>query len=312
MTTIHIPFSSGRWVRNITDVHGVTGTAWLAALPDLLAVCAQRWSLTLLPAFPDLSYNYVAPALLPDGTPVVLKAGVPHSEFSGEIEALRWFAGEGSVRLLDADDTLAVSLQERLLPGSALQDLGDDDQITLTAAQVMQHLWKPAPTTHGFTTLTRWANGLKKLRNLFNGGYGPFPPELVDRAQGLFRELLSGDVEQTLIHGDMHAGNILLSERGWLAIDPKGVVGHPLYDVGNFVNDLSPLGDPIAERHATLRRANLLAEALGVDRREILSWALAHAVLSGWWSYEDHGAGWEWAFTRAAHTADLLDNHLSC
>jgi streptomycin 6-kinase len=190
-----------------------------------------------------------------------------------------------------------------------VSELDDEDAITRTAAQVMQKLWKPAPTTHNFTTLTRWANGLNQLRNLFNGGYGPFPPALVDRAQGLFRELLSGDVEHTLIHGDLHTGNILLSARGWLTIDPKGVVGLPLYDAGNFVNDLDPLGDAAAERHATLRRASVLAETLGVDRREILTWAVAHAVLSGWWSYEDHGAGWEWAFTRAAHAAHLLDRN---
>lgn len=295
-------------IRNIIDVHGQTGADWLRSLPRLLDECAQRWSLTLLPPFPDLSYNYVAPVLLADGTPAVLKAGVPHREFSGELYALRWFDGDGSMRLLASDETLAVGLQERLLPGDALGTLQDEEQIVTIAAQVMQRLWKPAPAAHSFTILTYWANGLTKLRAAFNGGCGPFPADLVDRAQGLFGEFLNGDTEHTLIHGDMHNGNILSSQRGWLCIDPKGVVGLPLYDAGTFINNLDPLGDPITERRATLRRASILAEVLGADRRVLLSWALAQAVLSGWWSYEDHGEGWEWAFTRAAHAARLLED----
>ena len=48
------------------------------ALPSLLSDYAQRWSLKLLPPF-ALSYHYVAPAIRADGSPAVLKAGVPIS-----------------------------------------------------------------------------------------------------------------------------------------------------------------------------------------------------------------------------------------
>ena len=50
---------------------------------------------------------------------------------------------------------------------------------------------------------------------------------------------------------------------------------------------------------------SLLAEALGVARGDILAWAEAHAVLSAWWSYEDHGVGWERAVELAALYAGL-------
>jgi streptomycin 6-kinase len=42
-----------------------------------------------------------------------------------------------------------------------------------------------------------------------------------------------------------------------------------------------------------------LAEALGAPPAALLAWAEAHAVLSAWWSYEDHGAGWEWPISLA-------------
>ena len=41
-------------------------------------------------------------------------------------------------------------------------------------------------------------------------------------------------------------------------------------------------------------RADQFAEALGLDRARLTGWAFAQAVLSGWWSYEDHRRGWEY------------------
>ena len=37
------------------------------------------------------------------------------------------------------------------------------------------------------------------------------------------------------------------------------------------------------------RRVAILAEVLGFDPRRIAGWGYAQAVLSAWWSYEDHG-----------------------
>ena len=49
-------------------------------------------------------------------------------------------------------------------------------------------------------------------------------------------ELLSSAGEPMLLHGDLHHYNILAAERQpWLAIDPKGVVGDPVYETGVFL-----------------------------------------------------------------------------
>ncbi len=41
------------------------------------------------------------------------------------------------------------------------------------------------------------------------------------------------------------------------------------------------------------RRVDLLAEALGFECERTAGWGLAQAVLSAWWSYEDHERCWE-------------------
>ena len=292
--------------QKIIDVHGQTGVAWLARLPMLLADAAARWSLTVLPPFPELSYNYVAPAVGPDGAALVLKAGVPHRELWDEADALRLFAGRGIARLVAADRARGVLLLERVLPGDSLRAIAGDEAQTRVVAQVLWALdGVTLPEGHGFRTIAHLARGFERLRAEF-GGVGPFPAERVARAEGLFGELIAGLATVRLIHGDLNPGNILRATRAdWLAIDPKGYAGDPLWDVATFLND-PPRGlSPDDLRRLQARRVALLAEALDAARGEILAWAEAHAVLSAWWSYEDHGAGWEPGVALAALYAGL-------
>lgn len=106
------------FARTIIELYGETGVEWLERLPALITHCAQRWSLTVLPPFEPLSYNYVAPAVRTDGTPVVLKLGVPNPELRTEIEALRLYAGRGMVQLLEVDREQGAMLLKRLEPGT--------------------------------------------------------------------------------------------------------------------------------------------------------------------------------------------------
>jgi len=113
------------------------GNEWLKRLPTLLADCARCWSLTILPPFPNLSFNYVAPVIRADGTEAVLKVGVPYKELLTEIAALRLYDGKNSVRLLEADSERGVLLLERLRPGMVLTTLADeanDEKATSIAA----------------------------------------------------------------------------------------------------------------------------------------------------------------------------------
>ena len=276
--------------RQIIDVHGPTGKIWLAHLPALIDDLAARWSLTILPPFPELSYNYVTPVIGPGGEPLVLKAGVPHGELWSEIDALRLFDGRGSVRLVADDRAAGALLLERVLPGDSLKAVAGDDEQVATLAAVISRLSCPLPAIHPFRTIADLARGLDRLRAAFNGGYGPFPPARVDRAAALFRELTGEPGAPALIHGDMNPGNILRATREpWLAIDPKGYAGDSLWDAATFLNDPPPGLPPDELRRLQARRVAVLAETLEQPRAAVLAWAEAHAVLSAWWTYEDHG-----------------------
>jgi streptomycin 6-kinase len=235
------------------------------------------------------------------GEPAVLKVGVPGRELTCQVEALRLWNGSGACRLLEADAQRGLLLMERVLPGEPLKTLADDEQVVRVALEVMRRLWKPAPERHTFPHLAEWIGDLQKLRARFGTGCGPFPAAQVERAERQFAELMRRPDPDMLIHGDMNWGNILRGTREpWLAIDPKGVVGDPLYDVATFLND-PPEGLSRAElRRLLARRVDQIAEGLGADRRRVRDWAQAHCILAGYWTYEDHnGQGWEGAFEMA-------------
>jgi streptomycin 6-kinase len=108
------------------------------------------------------------------------------------------------------------------------------------------------------------------------------------------------------MHGDFHHYNILLSERGWLVIDPKGVIGPVGYEIGPLMlNPWNSILDRISFKAQTERRVRIISERLGWDRKSIINWATAHAILSAWWDMQPDGTGGEYSLWCAEVFASL-------
>jgi streptomycin 6-kinase len=180
---------------------------------------------------------------------------VPHRESVREADALRFWDGRGAVRLLAAAGTNLLLL-ERCVPGTPL---GREDLDV--AAQVLRALHRPAPL--GFRSLA--AEARRWERTIPAKGY---ERPLVDRALGLLRELAPTQGEAVVLHQDLHAGNILLGERGWLAIDPKPLAGEREFDVVALARNAP---DPP-------RCVRELAARLELDRERAHGWAYVQAL----------------------------------
>jgi streptomycin 6-kinase len=287
------------FLHNIHNAFGEAGQKWLRDLPSLLDEAAQKWDLTLGEPL-LLSYNYVCAATRADGCEVVLKLGVPNRELLSELKALRLFNGDGACGLLEADDDRYMFLLERLRPGEMLVMLDDDEGRTNIAAEVMQRIWRTPPETEGFIKLSEWFAELDGLRPRYQGGTGPFPKTLVERVESLLPELFADSGPHVLMHGDFHHFNILSSERGWLVIDPKGVIGPRGYEVTPFLTN--PIPDwpyrPESLRQ-TERRIAILGERLGWARETIRDWGICHCLLSAWWDLTPDDTGIEYSIACA-------------
>jgi streptomycin 6-kinase len=292
MTIVSIPDEFDQRVRS---TFGSAGSDWLERLPGILRSIEQRWSLTLQAPFQPLSYNYVASAHRKDGSSVVMKAGVPNPELTSEVEALRHYGGNGAVFLLEASPEEGLLLLERLQPGVPVLQLDDDRKATSIAIQVMRQLWKPALPENHFRCIADWAMGFQRLYGTFDGGTGPFPAQMVARAENLYQELIASSQPGVVLHGDLHHWNILSAQRQpWLAIDPKGILGEPAYEVGAWLRNPFPFLNNFTDaQKITDRRLHQFSDELGFDRNRVRDWAFAQAVLSAWWGYEDGDENWQ-------------------
>ena len=292
---------SSNFIQTIQNVFGEKGRAWLDSLPRLIDAARHRWGLKNIQTVPNLSYNYVAFAERPSSIhsnqleEVVLKIGVPSPELTSEMTALRPLQRPGCCYLARSRPQQGMLLMERVRPGKMLSTLKDDEEATHFAADVMLKLWKPTTLNSALIQLSDWFKGFDKLRRRFEGGTGPLEKKLVERAERAVRDFFAEEYTPMLIHGDLHHFNILSSERGWLVIDPKGVIGPPAYEVGPLlVNPWGDLSKYKEIQRLTERRIAILSERLGFEKERIREWGIAHAILSAWWGIEDN-TGWEYA-----------------
>jgi streptomycin 6-kinase len=82
---------------------------------------------------------------------------------------------------------------------------------------------------------------------------------------------------------------LLDSERGWLAIDPKGIVGELAYELGAALRNPVEQPELFAQPSTINKRVDAFAKALSLDAGRILGWAFAQAVLAAVWELEDDG-----------------------
>jgi len=277
--------------QTVIDICGAAGEAWLAELPDLLQAAAERWQLRLGHPLPGMAYNYVGWATRDDGSPAVVKIGIPDGEWRFEIAALRAFASRGAVRLLESWPERRAFLLEALQPGRPLAKEPDEDHAMQITAGLLRELWAPPPAGGEFPTIGDWAQGLPRLRTRFEGGTGPFPRALVERVEANFRTLLANPGPKKLLHGDVHHWNILSTgshAAGYALIDPKGLLGEAEYDLMPWLRNNLPDAESPAEWRARIsRRIDRFAELLDFDRQRLRAWGQAESLLSAWWSYED-------------------------
>jgi streptomycin 6-kinase len=245
--------------------------AWLERLSDSLAILARRWSLTLGDPFEDVSCAWVAPVALADGTSAVLKLGMPHMEGEHEIYGLRFWDGDPTVRLLQADEALGAMLLERCEPGTSLRALPEPEQ-DLVIAGLLRRLWRSPSPPHLFRSLSVLTEYWSE-ETLADAERWP-DTAIVREGLHLFKELPRSAPTQVVLATDLHAGNVLRSQREqWLVIDPKPFVGDPAYDATQhlFNCDSRMRSDPTATMHR-------MADLLEVDYERVRLWTFARAA----------------------------------
>jgi streptomycin 6-kinase len=242
--------------------------AWQDRLPRLVEECATQWDLELEDPLPGGNVSVVLPA-----GDAVLKIQWPHRESEHEAAALELWDGDGAVRLVAHDEERHALLLERCRPGTHLRELDADAALGVLIG-LLPRLWKPAGLP--FRSLAEeagwWAG---HIRDEWDEAGRPFEEELVDAAVSALEELAPTQGEQVLIHQDLHADNVLATEREpWLAIDPKPLVGEREFGLAPIIRSVE-LGH---SKREVVRRLDRLSSELDLDRERARGWALGQTI----------------------------------
>lgn len=237
----------------------------------------KRWNLTPDGEPIETHTSNLLPVGSPNG-PAMLK--VPKADDTDEQTeiALRCYNGIGAVKLLASDGQ--TTLMERTDP----QDLkslalsGQDDQASKIIASTIAKLHEysgPLPD-------------LPKIEDVFAPLLNSTDLRFKACANSA-REMLA-EPNRILLHRDIHHENILNSPRGWLAIDPKGVIGPPIYEFANSFHNPVPHIELLRDADRMQRMADIFANNSPHSAKDLLRAAHAHAAISTIWHENDGGS----------------------
>ena len=216
------------------------------------------------------------------GAQLVLKLSPPNgvggarartAQAGWEVAALRVWQGRGAAAVRAFDAVSGALLLERIIPGTHLPQ-GDPEEGARVAAEVLAAL-------HGAGVDPAWA--LPHLAEWFDGllGFGTPVPEryepealgwrYLDGARAAGVDLCVEGGVRVLLHGDFLNKNLLLGPAGYVAVDPRPMLGDPCCDVGFFAASYRPATHVV-------RVARLAAARLGYDVARAARWAAVWAV----------------------------------
>ena len=236
---------------------------------------------------------------LAGGQRVVFKMTDPDDDEVGQAAFLAAMAGRGTVRVLRQRGT--AFLMERVVPvGASLVRMalaGREDAATRVLCDAVGHVAARRKQLMAATGLSDWRGRTKAIHATAARPEGSW----LRRASDALREVESDRSGWRPIHADIHHGNVLHDrERGWLMIDPKGMIGPPEADIANILTNPFPHAAHVLRPARLLRQADVIAEHRGMTRDAVLRWTWLHASCASCW--DDSGPYWR----RVADAADRL------
>lgn len=232
----------------------------------------------------------------------ILKITEQEEELRGAA-LMQWFDGVSAARVLACEGP--ALLLERVVGDRSLAEMarrGLDDEATRILCRTAMALHAPhrRPPPASLVPLTIWFEALQPTAAKYGGVF--------NKAAVAAASLLSAPQEAVVLHGDFHHENVLDGgARGWLVIDPKGLIGERSFEYANLFRNPDP--EVALAPGQVGRRARIVADEAVLDPVRLMKWVLAYAGLSAAWSLQSgHDPGPGLTIAIAEEAAALLAN----
>ena len=246
-------------------------------LTNKLSFYKQLWGLAD-DGEPFASYSGFLQPVTYKGAKCMLKIAAREKDKRGN-GLMAWWNGNAAAPILRYDEN--ALLMERAMGDRSLVEMaknGRDDEASSIICSVIAKLHAQKSSCPDLVPLDIWFKDLKAAAAKYGGVFGS--------CNKIANKLLRDPVDEVVLHGDIHHGNILdFGAKGWLAIDPKGLLGERGFDYANLFCNPDVVTATKPGRLA--QRVKVISAEAGLDPVRLLQWIAAWAGLSAAWAHDD-------------------------
>lgn len=164
----------------------------------------------------------------------ILKMREDKKVIEDEYQTLSEYNGKSFCKVYECDTNEGILLEERIEPGIELKEEPSLEKRVKIFCQLVKNLHIEPSNQFSYPTYLDWVNKITKYMET-RKDY----PELYEhmkKAEELCTDLFHRYPPTKLLHGDLHHHNILLNSNGeYTIIDPKGILGNPIFDLPRFI-----------------------------------------------------------------------------
>lgn len=247
-------------------------------MDDQLKYYKQRWNLSD-DGNPFTTHSSLLQPVLYNGIHCFLKIALGDEERRGN-GLMAWYNSDAAAPVLQYDGV--ALLMERAIGELSLIKMakgGRDDEASRIVCSVVAklHAYK-TPYPDDLVPLNTWFKSLEPAAARHGGVFV--------RCSQIANNLLDDPMGKVVLHGDIHHGNILdFGEKGWLAIDPKGLLGERGFDYANLF--CNPDNTTTTAPGRLTRQVDIVSKEAGLEPKRLTQWIAAWAGLSASWAVEN-------------------------
>lgn len=246
---------------------------------------SKKWNLEILQMVDYYSVNCIFECRSEHFGDAILKICNPGKEVFTEFNTLLEYDGKRFCRVYISDVENGIILEERIHPGIQLRN----EQSLEKRLSVFSSLYKglhiepknPAiyPTYMEWVSrITDYMSRQKDFKELYF---------YMKKAESICYSLNDLYSKKMLLHGDFHHDNILLNDKNeYSIIDPKGVIGDPIFDVPRFI--LNEFEDTITDDlcRKIVNIINYFEKSLGIPNEIIKQCLFVEMAMANCWNVE--------------------------
>ena len=216
----------------------------------------------------------------------ILKIGESIKGSETEYQTLREYNGGKFCRVYQADIPNGVLLMEQIIPGTPLRVEPNLEKRLDLFCELFDGLHIEPVDDKVYPTYMDWVSQITEYMR-HRSDYKVLYQRMV-KAEQICCDLWTKYPRRMLLHGDLHHDNILLDSKGrYRIIDPKGVIGDPVFDIPRFIINefLDKHDDNPDQKFAYITR--VFSERFNIPKSDIGDLTYVELCMAHCWQVED-------------------------